>query len=189
MSDRFHDLVAKAPRVAAEQRVGWQAEFGEPADDVQIAECEAVLSVTLSPSHRAFLKRYNGAYLAIDLFHKSGLPHDVRILSCAEMVAETTSERVFLNDFFSGIVENPPLTSAIVVARYGYSGDICLGDPASTVDGEYVILDGFNEAPDAWPDSVIARTFGEWLEGMLVAFVEEQSLLPYWMRARIDELR
>jgi hypothetical protein len=189
LGDRFRDLVARAPKAAAEYCVRWQAAFGEPADDVQIAECEAALSVTLSPSHRAFLNCYNGAHFAIDLFHKSGLAHEVRILSCAEMVAETTSERVFLNDFFAGIIDNPPLTSAIVVARYGHSGDICLGDPANTVDGEYVILDGFNEAPDAWRDSVIARTFGEWLERMLVAFVEEQSLLSYWIPAKIDELR
>jgi hypothetical protein len=189
LSDRFQDLVAKAPHVAAENGVGWRAEFGEPAEDAQIAEVEAALSVTLSSSHRAFLKRYDGAYLAIDLFHESGLSHDVRVLSCAEMIEDTTSERVFLDEYFTGIVEKPPLSSAIVVARYGHSGDICLGDPANTVDGEYVILDGFNESPDTWAVSVIARTFGEWLERMLASFVEEQKILPYWMPAGIDELR
>lgn len=191
------DQIAKAAEVAAELSIGWRAELGDAASDVLIDACESAIGTPLSPTHREFLRLHDGAHFVISLpFHDFELPigisppysYDVRILSCLEIIATTQRTRAFLEEFFSGIVADPPLTSAIVIARYEHSGDKCLADPTNVADGEYAILDAFHEAPDDWASAVIARSFREWLERMLAAFISEQKLLYYWMPTRIDEI-
>ncbi len=62
------------------------------------------------------------------------------------------------------------------VARRFADSALKRGIEWATVGGDYVILDGFIETPDTWADSVIALTFGEWLERMLAAFVESRAI-------------
>ncbi len=79
--------------------------------------------------------------------------------------------------------------SLIVFAAYGAGGDRCMLNPNIIDDtGEYAVVDAFNEALGEWLTSVVAGSFGEWLDKMFEAVITRQQLLHDWLPTAIADV-
>jgi hypothetical protein len=77
-------------------------------------------------------------------------PFGVEIFSIADMVTRTAEYSAGYGRYDE---ENKPpfWRSLVAIGTWGGCGDLCLLDPEQPTSAhEYVVLDGFNEAPDLW---------------------------------------
>jgi uridine kinase len=186
-SDWLAEKLAAADRSARSAGASWTAKLGSGASPGSIADLERELGSRLPESHRRFLSAHDGARFSIDVVRPIEWSYDVSILSTESVLAATMESRELLADAFGS--EDPyaqQAMSLIVFAAYGAGGDRCMLNPNIIDDtGEYAVVDAFNEALGEWLTSVVAGSFGEWLDKMFEAVITRQQLLHYWLPTAI----
>lgn len=188
--DWLAEKLAAAERSVRSAGARWTAELQSGAGPDSIADLERALGLILPESHRRFLLAHDGARFSIDVVRPIEWAYDLSILSVEAVRAATMESRERLAVVFGS--EDPyarQAMSLIAIADYGRSGDRCMLNPSLTDGaGEYAVVDAMNEALGEWVTSVIARSFGEWLDKIFEAVITRQQLLEYWLPTPIADV-
>ena len=167
----------------------WGFDMGEAATQEKINECEQKLELSLPPSYRKFLLKYNGAHLFC-----SG--RGTRSDSCfwwadSGVVVLGTKPLLEYRHFVYDLLDTQEHTfSLLPIAYLGRvnTGDFCALNMAKSIEGENPVIDCDHDySPSEWEGAVIANSFEEWLKKMFACVIESKSTPEYWFEDTLSD--
>jgi hypothetical protein len=195
MFDWLPERIAAVQNTDTAREQGWQFVLNPPASEEDIERCEAALHLSLPPSYRAFLLRWNGA----SLFRREHVWPDGRISVSAEIGIGGTlasPQPAFgrlptLNARLRADIPVPAEDWGSLIVAFNIPGPgacYCgLNPERSTAEGEYAVVDCDSDyGPYCWRQAVIAPSFEAWLRR---AFDEDLATGNPWYWVGSPELQ
>ncbi|MBW4650159.1 MAG: SMI1/KNR4 family protein [Kastovskya adunca ATA6-11-RM4] len=167
--------------------------MGEAATQEEVDQCEQELSVSLPPSYRKFLLKYNGAHLFCSHTGNRSTPNSWWADS-GIIIFGTKSLLEYRQLVYKLLLldteEYPTYPSSLPIAYLGRigTGDFCALDMDELIAGENPVLDCDHEYPPSeWKNAMIAVSLEDWLQKMFARVVEHKSPPEYWFEDTLED--
>lgn len=162
MFEWLPDNIAAVQAMPAAQEQEWTFLLNRPASEDDLRRCEAALGVSLPPSYRAFLLRWDGA----SLFRRDSLLPDGRVLVTAEVGIQGSHDLPGFHRMVSNYWRAEDWGRLLLFCNIpGPGACYCaLNAERSTPEGEYAVVDCDSDyGPRCWRRAVVAASLEDWL--------------------------
>lgn len=188
MYEWLPNAIEEAKEIFEERSLDWEFKLASKTNEEDIVLCERELALTLPPSYKQFVLRYNGAHLFCsrggNVSESDTWWSDSGVVLFGIKTLLEYKPLIYESFVYDDESCAEDYNSILPIAYMGrlMTGDFCSIDLNNFNGYTYSVIDCNHELPPSeWRKSIIASSMNEWLENMFKRVVQEKKFPEYWI--------